>query len=245
MTHPSTAGEANYQSQFHLTRLFCCRDFAEASRPDAECSYSLHETSAQLFSEARRHRASGMSCLSYAFRIDYGEIMRELRMFTAGSNIVPSASEKGLDQLPTHLVLAAGVHPMKYLNASDFRSQVDDVLRHVASREENPWLGTAVSVHGIASPNATAIAAGHHPQTTERVTSFNEQLRAATDSIADGWRLQRRSTPRFLDLYTVTRDAPPRFAMLDSLHFSDMYYQTVFVLDALVLAAADCNNRNA
>jgi hypothetical protein len=185
-----------------------------------------------------------MSCLSYAFRIDYGEIMRELRMFTAGSNIVPSASEKGLDQLPTHLVLAAGVHPMKYLNASDFRSQVDDVLRHVASREENPWLGTAVSVHGIASPNATAIAAGHHPQTMERVTSFNEQLRAATESIADGWRLQR-STPRFLDLYTVTRDAPPRFTMLDSLHFSDMYYQTVFVLDALVLAAADCNNRNA
>ncbi len=213
---------------FHKSRQLCCNDFGALPNRSA-CSFALHDDDAQLFSAVRAELARGRSCLTYVFLMEYASIVRSLARLTGGA-------------LPTKLLTSAAVHSMKHVNASVFRSEVDDYLALVSRPE---WANTSMLLHTAASPNATAIALGHYPQTPERVRDFNDAIRAAlaTSAASGVWARQRRPVPRLVDYASVTANTPARFPYLDSLHFYDQFYQTAFMVDALVLNSQNCARR--
>jgi hypothetical protein len=198
------AGEAHYQAVFHKQRSLCCARVADAS----SCAFSLHEPNGTTLADtARAALAAGQTCLTYEFLMEYSTIQRSLEQLAAGG-----ASAR----LPSHLVTSAALHTMKHHNVSYYRSEVDAFLSTLASPA---WRATPVALHGCASPNFTAIAAGGFPQREEVVRSFNAALRDALAAAA-------APLPRLVHYYGVTGEAAARhrFPYLDAVHFADPFY---------------------
>ena len=231
LTRLLRSGEAYYQSVFHKGRSLCCADVA---RPGS-CAFALHNASASLVSAARAGLQEGRTCVTYAFLMDYGAILAQMRQMT-------SPADGDAAPLPARLVTAAGVHSMKAHDAAFFKAEVAAFLDELATPR---WKPTVVAMHTIAAPNYTSIAAAGHKQTPETVAAFTAALRDAVASVAASAGVA--AAPRLVDLHEVTSErgggeralhARRRFPRLDALHFRDAFYQTAFVADALALDAA-------
>ena len=225
-------GEENFQRLFHLSRSLCCVNFSSVDANS--CKFALHESERELLSSTRRELSSGRSCITYSFQMEYSEITASLLQLSA----TPGAA------VPTRMVTSAALHTMKHANgnASGYRGEVDGFLTAFSAPV---WADTALVIHACSAPNDTSVSAGHYPQTETVVRAFNEQLERALGAQAwnSAWAEQKRPLPRLVDYYSITEQTPARFPYLDSLHFSDPFYQTAFVVDALVLNAAACDRR--
>ena len=218
-----------------MSRCLCCDDVA---RPDS-CAFSLHnESSATLFAAARSALALGQTCVTYSFLMDYAAVTAQLQQMAAPSGAAAAAEER----LPERLIVSDGLHTMRQHDAAFFKAEVARFLDEAATPR---WRATAVVMHTVAAPNYTMVAAAGHKQSPAAVSSFNAALREAVDAAAAA--RGPAEAPRLVDLHAVTTEhrggelaahAQRRFPRLDALHFSDPFYQTAFVADALALAAA-------
>jgi hypothetical protein len=213
---------------FHKKRSLCCARVADAST----CNFALHEANGTMLADtARAALAAGQTCLTYEFLMEYSAIQRSLQQLAAAGTSA---------WLPSLLVTSAALHTMKRHNATFYRAEVDAFLSTLAAAA---WRGTAVALHGCAAPNFTAVAAGSFPQREAVVRGFNAALRDALAAAAQ--RGGETPLPRLVKYFGVTGEAAARhrFPYLDSVHFSDPFYQTAFVVDALALRAAACSRR--
>lgn len=222
------AGEAYFQSVFHMGRSLCC---ANVSRADS-CVFALHnESSATFLSSTRDALREGRACVTYSFLMHYAAITDQMKQMTSSQGAVP-----------TRLVTSAALHTMKSRNASYYKA---DVAAFLAEAATPPWSNTVVAMHAAAAPNYSMVAAAGHKQTPAAVSSFNAALREAVSDVAKA--RGDAAAPRLVDLHGITHEgggaqgaagAMRRFPRLDALHFHDAFYQTAFVADALALDAA-------
>lgn len=218
-----------------MSRCLCCDDMSRAD----SCVFSLHNASSpELFAAARSALARGQTCVTYSFLMDYAAVTAQLQRMAASSSSAAAAAER----LPERLVVSDGLHSMKHRDAAFFKAEVARFLDEAATPK---WRATAVVLHTVAAPNYTMVAAAGHKQTPAAVASFNAALREAV-AAAEAAR-GAAEAPRLVDLHAVTTEhrggelashAKRRFPRLDALHFSDPFYQTAFVADALALGAA-------
>jgi hypothetical protein len=223
---PRGVGTEHYLAVYHKSRSFCCAQVGDPST----CVLALHEArAASLADTARAALAAGHSCITYEFLMDYAAIRGSLQQLAGGSADVRA--------LPSHVVSSAALHTIKDgHDVSFYRAEVDAFLQAAAAPA---WRNTAFVMHGCTSPNATAITAGNYPQRQDVVRSFNAALR---DALAAAAQRAEAPLPRLVEYYSVTgEDARARFPYNDAVHFSSPFYQTAFVVDALVLRAAVCS----
>ena len=231
------AGEDAFLRAFHQSRLLCC-DALERARG---CVYEVRpqEDDASLFESARAHLADGRTCVTYRFLMTYASITAHVLALAASA----APDEATARAVPTWLVTSAALHTMREHNASFFRTEVDGFVNTIMCE---PWARTAVVMHTAAATNATAIARGGFPQTEEAVAAFNAELQDALAAArAAGRERGGARVPSLVDWHAVTTDdgAVRRFQYLDEVHFRDSFYQTNFVVDALVLSAEACRRQ--
>ncbi len=215
---------------FHKARSLCCAQVADAST----CTHALHDaSSSSLTDTVRAALSAGYACVTYRFLMTYADITHSLQQLTS----------VGVDAaLPSQLIASAALHTMKHHDTAFYHMEVVAFLRETAKAA---WRGTEVVLHGCASPNYTAINAGGYPQRPEVVSNFNAALREAVDAdavVRRGVRSMWWPLPQLIEYASVTGEgvARQRFPYLDSVHFAEPFYQTAFVVDALVLRAASC-----
>ena len=233
----SLLGKAAYKRTFHQSRLMCCEELVTAPPLNSSsCVYELHpQGDAQLFRSARAQLAGGRSCITYQFLTTYSSIIMHLLQLVSSATL-------GLNTnvVPGQLITSAALHSMKTQNATSFRADVDAFVREVTS---GWWVQTAVLMHTCAAPNASAIVRGGFPQTEATVAAFNNAMRHALAAARVAGRERNGArVPSLVDYYAVTADCASshRFHYLDEVHFRDSFYQTNFVVDALVLNAEVC-----
>jgi hypothetical protein len=244
------AGVAAHRAVFHHARSLCCDDVEHAASEPSGCAYALHAEHDHdaLFAAARAGLAAGRTCVTFAFLTQYADITPALAALRASSSATAAAASANASAaLPTRVITSAALHSMRTRTLGQYDA---DVAAFLAEASQPAWADTAFAMHSGTAPNYTCIAAYGHPQTQPVVLAFNAVLHAALRAEGEreggAWAGGRpaRQLPSLVNMYAVTRDAPARFPYKDpardALHFHDVFYQTAFVVDALVLSAAAC-----
>jgi hypothetical protein len=244
---------AAHRLDFQHWRSRCCDDVSAPS--DDSCAYALHaeQDHASLFAAARAGLAAGRTCVSFQFTTEYVDITPSLAALRTSADVDADAPAGATPlRLPTRVITSAALHSMRLRTLGQYDA---DVAAFLAEASHPAWAHTAFSMHSATAPNYTSIAEYGHPQTQPVVLAFNAVLRAAVRSAGEregsAWAaaVPARQLPSLVNMYAVTRDTPPRFPYKDpakdALHFADSFYQTAFVVDALVLSAAACARQAA